>query len=83
MGAMVRYKRESGQDVSEMGDQDITAMVLFIYCCVASACKADGQTLELSFDDFADQMEPDDLQQALVCIAQEKKTPLNAAVAAT
>ena len=54
MGAMVRFKRASGRDVSEISKNDVSDMVLFMWCCVASACKADDVAFDLSFDDFAD-----------------------------
>ena len=38
MGAMVRFKRASGRDVSEISKNDVSDMVLFMWCCVASAC---------------------------------------------
>lgn len=62
MGAMVRFKRASGRDVSELGKNDVSDMVLFMWCCVASACKADDVAFDMSFDDFADALEPSGLQ---------------------
>lgn len=62
MGAMVRFKRACGRDVSELGKNDVSDMVLFMWCCVASACKADDVAFDMSFDDFADALEPSGLQ---------------------
>lgn len=61
MGAMVRFKRESGKDVSEMTQNDVADLVLFLWCCVASACNADGIDFDVSFDRFADSLEPEAL----------------------
>ena len=36
MGAMLRFKRETDRDVSEIGT-DVSLMVIFLFCCVASA----------------------------------------------
>ena len=41
MGAMVRFKNESGKDVSKLEKTNISELVLFVYCCVKSACNAD------------------------------------------
>ena len=60
MGAMVRFKRASGKEVSKIGGGDMTDVLLFAYCCVQSACKADGVAFDLSFDDFADLLEVED-----------------------
>lgn len=53
MGAMLRFKRETDRDVSEIGT-DVGLMVIFLFCCVASACNADGVAFDLDVDKFAD-----------------------------
>ena len=40
MGAMRRFKQETGMEVSEM-TTEASLMVVFLFCCVASACNAD------------------------------------------
>ena len=54
MGALLRYKRETGEDVSRLEGSDVSGMVVFLWCCVASACKADGVEFNLSLEEFAD-----------------------------
>lgn len=56
MGAMRRFKRETGTDVSLMGT-DVDLMIVFLFCCVASACNADGVAFDLDIDKFADGLE--------------------------
>lgn len=76
MGAMVRFKRAAGKDVSEIGEKDVSDLILFMWCCVVSACKADGVAFDMEFEDFADRMEPDTLGAFLgVMQAEEKKSP--------
>lgn len=53
MGAMRRFKRETGTDVNQMG-MDVDLMIIFLFCCVASACNADGVEFLLDIDTFAD-----------------------------
>nr|DAV78519.1 MAG TPA: tail assembly chaperone protein [Caudoviricetes sp.] len=60
MGAMRRYKRETGQDVSLMGN-DIDLLVTFMYCCIVSACNADDVPFDMDMDKFADGLGMDDL----------------------
>lgn len=76
MGAMVRFKRASGKEVSKIGGDDMTDVLLFAYCCVQSACKADGVDFDLSFDDFADLLEVEDFSSFFSDMQQEaqKKT---------
>ena len=59
MGAMVRFKNESGKDVSKLEKTNISELVLFVYCCVKSACNADKVEFGYDFQSFADLMEPD------------------------
>lgn len=54
MGALVRFKRITGKDVSQITGQDIAELAQFMYCCVESACRADGVPFEMDFDTFAD-----------------------------
>ncbi len=61
MGAMVRFKRESGKDVSQMSQTDISELVLFLWCCVSSACSADGVEFAFTFEQFADCLEPQEI----------------------
>ena len=42
MGAMLRFKRETGHDVSKMDPTDVAELVTLLWCCIVSASKADG-----------------------------------------
>lgn len=53
MGAMRRFKRETGKDISQTGS-DIDLLGTFMWCCVASACNADGVPFDMDADKFAD-----------------------------
>lgn len=68
MGAMVRFKRETGRDVSTLTQADISDLVLFMWCCVVSACKADGIEFGMSFEDFADNVESENLNAFLTAM---------------
>lgn len=54
MGALVRFKRITGKDVSQITGQDIAELAQFMYCCVESACKADDVPFDMDFETFAD-----------------------------
>lgn len=62
MGALLRFKRETGKDVSEVKSTDVSDMVILLWCCVASACKADGVEFGLSLEAFADSLDPEHLK---------------------
>ncbi len=61
MGAMLQFKRETGRDISEAKSSDISDMVIFLYCVVAAASRADGVAFDLSLEEFADALSPDNL----------------------
>ena len=53
MGAMLRFKRETGKEVTEIKG-DVSDLCTYLWCCVASASKHDGIDFDLSLMDFAD-----------------------------
>lgn len=59
MGAMLRFKMETGKEVSAISN-DVTDMCTYLFCCIASACKHDGVEFGLSLMDFADSVTLDD-----------------------
>ncbi len=62
MGAMLRFKRETGKEVTEIGDS-LSDMCAYLFCCTASACKKDGVKFDMGLMDFADSLTPEDLNQ--------------------
>lgn len=60
MGAMIRFKRETGKDVSEI-ENGVADMVTFLWCCIVSACRADGVEFDLPLLDFADRITSNDM----------------------
>lgn len=74
MGAMLRFKRETGRDVNQIGEGDVSDLVTFLWCCMASASKADGVEFGMSLMDFADRIAPDTITEFCNSMGQEKKT---------
>lgn len=60
MGAMVRFKRATGKDIREADQQDLEQMLLFVWCCVKSACNADGVEFDMDSEMFIDMLDPED-----------------------
>lgn len=58
MGAMLRFKRETGKELTEMDSKSISELCTFLYCCVASASAAEGRKFNLSLMEFADRIDP-------------------------
>ena len=63
MGAMVRFKRATGHDASRLDTSDMEEMVTFVHCCVASACAAEKVSFDMPMEEFADNLEPDALNE--------------------
>ena len=53
MGAMLRFKRETGKEVSEIGS-DLSLLITLMWCAVQSASAADGVEFDLPLLRFAD-----------------------------
>lgn len=79
MGAMVRFKNAAGKDVSELKQTDISELVLFIFCCVQSACHADNVSFDMDFETFADSLEPDNVNSFYEDMAVSQKKTKNPA----
>lgn len=62
MGAMLRFKRETGRDVSSMSSDDVSDMIVFMWACTASACAHDKVEFDMTIEQFADSLEPDSVQ---------------------
>lgn len=61
MGAMLRFKRETGKEVTDIHGNDFSEMVAWLWCCVVSACNHDGVEFNLSLMDFADSLDPEQM----------------------
>lgn len=61
MGAMLRFKKETGKEVTEITDKSFTDLCTYLYCCVASASAADGVDFSMSLIEFADALNPEDM----------------------
>ena len=62
MGAMLRFKIETGKEITEITDKSFTDLCTYLYCCVASASAADKVDFSMSLLEFADALNPEDMQ---------------------
>lgn len=58
MGAMLRFKTETGKEVNAVQEWEFSDLCVFLWCCVVSACKCDGVQFDYSLMDFADHIDP-------------------------
>lgn len=81
MGTMVRFKRETGRDVSTIQDGDIADLVVLLWCAIKAACGAEGIPFDTPFDLFADTLTVEVMQDFIKGLAEQggddsqKKSP--------
>lgn len=63
MGAMLRFKRETGKELSAIDRQEFTEILTFLFCCVTSACSADGVDFPYDLEQFADRIPIEDAEK--------------------
>lgn len=63
MGAMLRFKQETGREVTDINVESFTDLVTYIWCCIVSACKRTGKQFDMSLMDFADAVTPEDMAE--------------------
>lgn len=82
MGAMLRFKRETGREVTEMDAASMSDLCVYLWCCVASASAREGVEFSLPLMEFADALDPEDLSEWTASMegdaqgdGQKKRTP--------
>lgn len=74
MGAMLRFKRETGREVTSLKGDEMSLLAVWLWCCIASASKHDGVEFTLSVEDFADSVTPEVLQAWQKAVEAENPT---------
>lgn len=59
MGAMLRFKRETGREATEIDTASLSDVCTYLWCCTASASRADRLDFPYTLDDFADALPAD------------------------
>lgn len=72
MGAMLRFRNETGRDVSQLDSNEAADLVTLLWCCVASASKADGVEFGMGLMDFADTLTPETLTGFYTSLEKEQ-----------
>ena len=65
MGAMLRFERVTGREVTKVDLKEVSLLCVWLWCCVVSACNADGVEFGLKLEDFCDRVSPDMLSSRL------------------
>lgn len=62
-GAMLRFKQETGKEVSEFDATSFTEMFTFLWCCMASACAREKKPFRYTVMELADALDPEVLTE--------------------
>ncbi len=71
MGAMLRFRQETGREITEINPSSFSDLCTYLWCCVASAAKREGLQFDMSLMDFADGLTPEDMTQWSEAIKDE------------
>lgn len=63
MGAMLLFKQNTGKDVSGMKTDDMEELLMFMWCCIVCACRADGVEFGIDFETFTCMITPQDVSE--------------------
>lgn len=63
MGAFLRFKRETGKDVSQLQQDNLEDLLMLMWCCVKCSSQADGEDFPLDFETFCNSITPGMLQK--------------------
>ena len=63
MGAMLRFKRETGREITEIDANSFSDLCTYLWCCVVSASKREGIAFDMPLMDFADSITPEDMAE--------------------
>lgn len=58
MGAMLRFKQETGKEITEIDPTSFTDLCTYLWCCIVSGAKHEGKHFDMSLMDFADALTP-------------------------
>lgn len=75
MGAMLRFKQETGREITEIDPTSFADLCTYLWCCVSSAAKRENKDFNLSLMEFADNITPEDMTEWNQAIAQEQAEP--------
>ena len=82
MGAMLRFKSETGREITEIDAGSFSDLCTYLWCCTVSASKREGVEFGMSLMDFADSITPEDMTAWNVAISSAQSGNGDASVEA-
>ena len=75
LGAMLRFKRLTGKEATELNQDSVEEVASLLYACLASASAADKIPFSLTFDEFADLLFTEDMENMMTLITEPAEQP--------
>ena len=70
LGAMLRFKRVTGKEVTEIDETNTEEVAQLLYACIASSSAADKVPFDLTFEDFCDLATVQDITEMQALLSQ-------------
>lgn len=80
MGAMLRFKEETGRDVTEM-QTGVSDMCVYLWCCIKGACAREKTDFPYKLMEFADAVDAEALNAWAAAVNAGKEAEGDAAEA--
>lgn len=74
MGAMLRFKRQTGREVTEVSMDSLSDLAVLLWCCVVSSCNADKIEFNYSLEDFCDNISQEEML-TMTSVLQGEEAP--------
>ena len=71
MRAMLRFKEQTGKEITELDTNSFTDLCTYLWCCIKSACAREQKQFDLSLIEFADSIDPDDMNAWAAAVQAE------------
>ena len=78
MGAMLRFKEQTGREVTQITADSLSDVCVYLYCCIVSASKREGVEFNMSLMDFADSVTTADIDAWQSAISDDAPDTLSA-----
>ncbi|MCM1484082.1 MAG: hypothetical protein NC043_07080 [Muribaculaceae bacterium] len=72
MGAMLRFKQETGREITQIDPKSFTDLCTYLWCCVVSASRREGLDFGMSLMEFADGITPEEMAGWTQAVAGER-----------
>lgn len=73
LGGMLRFKKETGKEVTAIKTDELSDMAILLWCYTKSTCNAEKVEFPYSVEDFTDALSMEVLDDFVKSSAEEKK----------